>query len=59
MLQKKIRIVIWTFLFEIYFQNQFSTSGSGQNEIGKYAYLRIFTVTTSQSQKLILKADFK
>ena len=27
-------------------------------EIHKYAYLRIFSLTTSQSRKLILKADF-
>ena len=29
---KKIRIEIWTFSFQICFQNQFLTSGSGQTE---------------------------
>ena len=38
------------------------TLGSGQTEniqIHMHAYLRIFSLTTSQSQKLIPKADLK
>ena len=30
--EKKFRIEIWTFSFQICFRNQFSTSGSGQTE---------------------------
>ena len=30
MLQKKFRIEIWTFSFQIWFKNKFSTLGSGQ-----------------------------
>ena len=36
---KKIRIEIWTFSFQICFLNQFSTSGSGQTE---NTQLRVF-----------------
>ena len=36
---KKIRIVIWTFSFEIYFRNPFLTLGSGQTE---YTQIRVF-----------------
>ena len=32
MLQKKFRIEIWTFSFQICIKNQFLTSGSGQTE---------------------------
>ena len=40
---KKIRIVIWTFSFEICFRNQFWTLGSGQTEntqIRVFAYFQ-------------------
>ena len=37
--KKKIKIEIWTFLFQICFQNQFSTLGSGQTENTK---IRVF-----------------
>ena len=47
-------IEIWTFSFQICFQNHFSTLG-----ICKYMYLRIFSVTTSQSWKFIPKADLE
>ena len=54
LLQKKIRIEIWTFSFQICFQNQFF-----KLKIHEYAYTRNFSLTTSRSQKLILKADSK
>ena len=38
MLQKKLRIEIWTFFFQICFRNQFWTSRSGQTE---NAHIRI------------------
>ena len=41
--QKKFRIKIWTFSFQICFKNQFSTSGSGQTEntrIRVYVYFQ-------------------
>ena len=41
--KKKFRIEIWTFSFQICFQNQFSTSGSGQTEntrIREYVYFQ-------------------
>ena len=37
--KKKLRIEIWTFLFQICFRNKFWTSGSGQTE--NYANTRI------------------
>ena len=37
--KKKFRIVMWTFSFEICFQNQFSISGSGQT---KNTQIRVF-----------------
>ena len=41
--KKKFRIEIWTFSFQICFQNQFLTLGSGQTEntrIRKYVYFQ-------------------
>ena len=41
--EKKFRIEIWTFLFQICFKNQFSTSRSGQTEntcIREYVYFQ-------------------
>ena len=56
----KIRIEIWAFSFQICFQNQLLTSGSGQTE--NYTNTRIcviFRLTTSWSGKLISKGDLK
>ena len=39
--KKKFRIEIWAFSFQICFQNQFSTSGSGQTE---NTQIRVFLV---------------
>ena len=58
-LKKKFRTEIWKFSFQICFQNQFSTSGSGQTEntqIPIFAYVQFDHFPKS---KLILKADWK
>ena len=39
LLKKKFLKKIWTFSFQICFQNQFWTSGSGQTEIRVFAYI--------------------
>ena len=57
--KKKFRIKVWTFSFQICFWNQFSTLEVVKRKIHKYAYLRIFSLTTSRSQKFIPKADLK
>ena len=57
--QKKFRIEIWKFSFQICFRINFGLWEVVKRKIHKYAYLRIFCLTTSQSPKLILKADFK
>ena len=59
--KKKFRIEIKAFSFQICFKNQFSTLRSGQTEntqIHVFAYFSFF-LTTSQSWKLIPKADLK
>ena len=41
--KKKFRVEIWTFSFQIYFKNQFLTSGNGQTEnarIRVYVYFQ-------------------
>ena len=57
--RRKKWIEVWAFSIQICCQNLFPTSGSGQTEIHKYAYLGIFSLTTSQRHKLIPKANLK
>ena len=57
--KKKFRIEIWTFSFQICFQNQFSTLGSGQTEntrIREYVYFQFDHLPKS---KIDFKADLK
>ena len=52
-------IEIWYFLFQICFRNQFWLRKVVKRKISKYAYLPIFSLTTSWSPKLIPKAELK
>ena len=58
-LKIKFRIKIWTFSFQNWFWNQLSTSESNQTKNTQIHMVTSFSFTTSQSQKLVPKADFK
>ena len=56
--KKKIRLKIWTFSFQICFQNQFWT-WKWSNRNTQMHIFGIFRLTTSLSPKFIPKADLK
>ena len=58
--KKKFRIEIWTFSFQIYVKNQFSTSGSGQTENARnrvYVYFQFDHFPKAKICESIVKTD--